>query len=91
MLRLMEENAGMLTRLGQLAKMKGDPILTEKADEMLAGALQLQLNLLLGRLCLYLKWVFPSWTISVSALEASYQDLMNCLAHVRLRGGKVLT
>jgi hypothetical protein len=87
MLRLMEENAGMLMRLGELAKMKGDPILSQKADELLARALHLRWNLLLGRLCLYLKWVFPSWTVSVLALEVKYQDLMSCLAGVRLRSG----
>ena len=32
MLRLVEENAGMLTRLGELARMKGDPALTEQAN-----------------------------------------------------------
>lgn len=91
MLRLVEENAGMLMRLGQLARMKGDPLLTEKADELVATAIQFRLNLFLARLSLCLKWLFPSWTVSLPAFEAKYQRLLDSLARVQQRGWQAQT
>ena len=79
MLRLVDENAGMLMALGRLARMKGDPALTQKVDELIATAFQLRLNLLLARLCLYLKWLFPSWTVSLPAFDVRYQHLLDSL------------
>jgi len=79
MMRLVDENAGMLMGLGRLARMKGDPTLTQKVDELIATAFQLRLNLLLARLCLYLKWLFPSWTVSLPAFEVRYQHLLDSL------------
>ena len=79
MLRLVDENAGMAMELGRLAKMKGDLTLAPKVDEMIATAFQLRLNLLLARLCLYLKWVFPSWTVSLPAFELRYQHLLESM------------
>ncbi len=91
MLRLVEENAGMLIQLGQLARMKGDPALTRKADELVATALQFRWNLLLARFSLCLKWLFPSWTVSLPAFEVRYQNLLDSLAGVHERGWQVLT
>ena len=91
MLRLVEDNAGMLMRLGQLAKMQGDPLLTQKADELVAAALELRLNLLSAKLCLSLKWLFPSWKVAVPAFEVRYQDLLDCLVRVQQRSGEALT
>ena len=91
MLKLVEENAGMLIQLGQLARMKGDPALTEKADELVATALQFRWNLLLARFSLYLKWLFPSWTVSLPAFEIRYQNLLDSLAGMHERGWQVLT
>jgi hypothetical protein len=79
MLRLVDENAGMLMELGRLVKTKGDPALTQKVDELIATALQLRVNLFLARLCLYLKWLFPSSTISLPAFEVRYQHLLDSL------------
>ena len=79
MLRLVDDNAGMAMELGRLAKMKGDLALAVKIDEMVATAFQLRLNLLLARLCLYLKLVFPSWTVSLPAFEVPYQHLLDSM------------
>jgi len=79
MLRLVDDNAGMAMELGRLAKMKGDLALAAKIDEMIATAFQLRLNLLLARLCLYLKLVFPSWTVSLPAFEVRYQHLLDSM------------
>ena len=79
MLRLVDDNAGMAMELGRLAKMKGDLTLAAKIDEMMATAFQLRLNLLLARLCLYLKLVFPSWTVSLPAFEVRYQHLLDSM------------
>jgi hypothetical protein len=79
MLRLVDENAGMAMELGRLAKMEGNLALAPKIDQMMATAFQLRLNLLLARLCLYLKWIFPSWTVSLPAFELRYQHLLESM------------
>ena len=79
MLRLVDENAGMLMELARLAKMKDDPTLAQKVDELIATAFQLRLKLLLARVCLYLKWLFPSWTVTLPAFDARYQYLLDSL------------
>lgn len=79
MLRLVDENAGMLMELGRLVKMKRDPALTLKVDELIAAALRLRLNLFLARLCLYIKWLFPSATVSLPAFEMRYQHLLDSM------------
>jgi hypothetical protein len=76
---MVDDNAGMAMELGRLAKMKGDPALVQRIDEMIATAFQLRLNLLLARLCLYLKWVFPSWAMSLPAFEVRYQHLLDSM------------
>jgi hypothetical protein len=91
MLRLVEENAGMLIKLGQLARMKGDPALSQKADELVATAIQFRLNLLLARLSLCLRWLFPSWMVSLPAFDVRYQHLLDSLARVQQRGWQALT
>jgi hypothetical protein len=91
MLGLIEENAGMVMKLGQLARLKGDPVLTHEADELVATAIQLRLNLLLVKLCLALKWLFPYWSVSVPAFEGKYRDLLDCLVRVQQRGRQALT
>jgi hypothetical protein len=75
MLQLAEENAGMLMRLGELARMGTDRALTQKADELIATAIQFRVNLLSARLWLSLKWFFPSWTVSVPPFEVRYRHL----------------
>jgi hypothetical protein len=90
MLRLVEENAGMLMKLGHLARLKGDPELSERADELVATAIQFRLNLLQARLSLYLTWLFPSRTISLPAFEVRYQHLLDSLAGVQQRGFQAL-
>jgi hypothetical protein len=79
MLRLVDENTGMLMALGRLARMKGDPALTLKIDELITTAFQLRLNLLLARLCLYIKWLFPSRMVSLPAFDVPYQHLLDSL------------
>jgi hypothetical protein len=90
-LQLMEENAGMLMSLAQLARTKGDPVLTQKADEMIAVALQLRLKLLLARLYLSAKWLFPSWTVSLPTVEPWYRELLNCVMQFQQYGQQALT
>jgi len=90
MLGLVEENADMLMKLGQLARLKGDPVLTEKADELVATAIRFRLNLVLARLSLYLRWLFPSWTVSLPTFEVRYQHLLDSLAGVEQRGWQAL-
>ena len=79
MLRLVDENAGMAMQLGRLAKMRSDPALAAKIDEMIATAFQLRLNLILARLCLYVKWTFPSLRVFLPAFEVRYQHLLDSM------------
>lgn len=83
MLRLVEANVGMSMRVGQLARLKGDRDLTQKADELVAAAIHLRLNLLVARFCLTLKWLYPFWNLSVPTIETRYTHLLDSLAHVR--------
>lgn len=83
MLRLVEENASMSMSLGQLAKIKRDPVLTQAANEVVATAIQLRLNLLLVKPCLSLKWLFPSGVISVPVFEERYRHLLDCMVCIR--------
>jgi hypothetical protein len=83
MLRLVDENAGMAMQMGRLAKMKGDLALAPKINEMIATAFQLRLNLLLARFCLYLKWIFPSWALSLPAFEVRYRHLLESMHTTR--------
>jgi hypothetical protein len=79
MLQLVDEDAGMAMALVRLARVKGDPALAQQVDELIATGFQLRMNLLLARLCLYLKWAFPSWTISLPAFDVRYQYLLDAL------------
>jgi hypothetical protein len=79
LLHLVDENTGMLMELARLAKLKGDPAVFQKVDELIATAFQLRLNLLLARFCLYLKWLFPSWSVSLPAFDVRYQYLLDSL------------
>jgi hypothetical protein len=83
MQRLVEENASMPMRLGQLANIKRDPVLTKAANEVVATAIQLGLNLLLVKPCLLLKWLFPSGVISVPAFEERYRYLLDRVVCIR--------
>ena len=88
MLSLVEANTGMLMRLGQLAKIKGDPALTQKANQLIIAAIDLRLNLLLARVSLYLKWLYPLSNLSVPIIETRYQLLLDRVAHLRPQRGE---
>lgn len=79
LLHLVDENTGMLMELARRARLKGDPAVVQQADELIATAFQLRLNLLLARFCLYLKWLFPSWSVSLPAFDVRYQHLLDSL------------
>jgi hypothetical protein len=76
---LMEENVGMLMSLAQRARTKRDSIVSKKADEMIAVAIQLRLKLPLVKLYLFAKWLVPSWTAPLPSFEPSYRELLNCM------------
>lgn len=91
MLSLAEENSGMLMRLAQLARMKGDPEVTEKADELIATAIQFRLNLHLLKLCLGLRWLYPSWSVYLPAFDVRYRNLLDSLALIHEHSRHALT
>src|ERR1700739_2660340 len=84
MLRLVEDNAGMLMRLGHLARTKGDLRLKQQADELVVTAIQFRFNLLVVRLCLCLQWLFPFWGMSVPSYEMRYRQLLDVMTHFQL-------
>jgi hypothetical protein len=77
MLRLVDDNARMLMQRARLAKNKNDSEVAGKMDQLIGSAFQLRLNLLLARFCLYLKWVFPTWEMSLPAFEVRYKYLLD--------------
>ena len=85
-LDLVGKNAAMLMKLGQLARMEGNPRLAKEADELIHGALRLRVNLSLIQPCLWLKWLFPGWTVSLPAVEMPYEELLTYLGRIRQQG-----
>jgi hypothetical protein len=83
MLLLANENAGMLMRLGSLAASTNDAELASEADRLVAAATQFRLNILLARYCLWVKWIFPRWSVSVPSVETRYQHLLDSLLRVQ--------
>jgi hypothetical protein len=83
MVSLAKENAEMLTRLGALARAKEDTVLAREADQLMAAATQLRLNLLVAKYCLWIKWLFPGWALSLPAVEIRYQRLLDSFLRVQ--------
>jgi hypothetical protein len=83
MLHLANENASMLMRLGSLATATNDAELASEADRLVAAATQFRLNILLARYCLWLKWIFPRWSVFVPSVEARYQHLLDSLLRIQ--------
>jgi hypothetical protein len=82
-LDLVGRNAAMLMKLGQLAKMEGNPELAREAEELIHGALRLRVNLSLVQPCLWLKWLFPGWSLSLPTVEMPYEELLAYLSRIR--------
>jgi hypothetical protein len=82
-LELVGKNAAMLMKLGQLARGEANPRLAKEAEELIYGALRLRVNLLYAQPYLWLKWLFPGWTLSVPAFEVPYEELLHYLSRVR--------
>jgi hypothetical protein len=63
----------------RLAKIKNDFEVAVEMDQIIGSALQLRLRLILARCCLYLKWLFPSWTVFLPAFDVRYQHLLDSM------------
>jgi hypothetical protein len=83
MVMLAKENAEMLTKLGACARTKNDPVLTREADQLIAAATQLRFNLILTKYCLWVKWAFPGWTLTLPAVEAQYHHAIQSLLRMQ--------
>jgi hypothetical protein len=79
MMRLLDRTAGMLMQRARLTRTNNDPEVAREIDQLIVQAFQLRLNLILARLCLYLKWVFPAWTVTLPAFEVRYQHLLDSM------------
>lgn len=79
MLRVVEENTHLLLGMEQVAISNGSPELTRQRNELLAGTVQLRLNILLARFFLCLEWLFPSWTLLLPKWIRPYGTLLHCL------------
>jgi hypothetical protein len=82
-LNLVGENAAMLMKLGQLAKLDANPRLAKEADDLIYGALRLRVNLSLIQPYLWLKWVFPGWTLALPTVEIPYEALLTYFSRIR--------
>jgi hypothetical protein len=82
-LNLVGENAAMLMKLGQLAKAGSNAKLAKEADDLIYAALRLRVNTALAEPCLWLKWLFPGWTVSFPAVEIPYEELLAYLNRIR--------
>lgn len=84
-LNLAGENASMLLKLGQLAKDGADLKLAQEAEDLVRGALRLRVNLMFASPCLWLKWLFPGWALSLLAVEIPYEEVLTYLNRMRQR------
>ena len=84
-LNLVGQNAGMLMKLGQLAKTNANanPRLAKEADDLVYSALRLRVNLLMAQPCLWLKWLSPGWALSLPRVEIPYEELLGYLSLIR--------
>jgi hypothetical protein len=82
-LDLVGKNAAMLMKLGQLAKTEANPTLAREAADLIHGALRLRVNLMLAEPCIWLKWIFPGWTLALPAVEIPYNELLTYLSRIR--------
>lgn len=82
-LDLVGQNAGMLMKLGQLAKANANPRLAKEADDLVYSALRLRVNLVMAQPCLWLKWLFPGWALSLPTVEIPYEELLGYLSLIR--------
>jgi len=80
---LIGENAALLTKLGELARGADNPALVREAEELSAAALRLRMNLVLMKLCLWIKWLLPAWSVSVPVWELRYNALLSHLVRVQ--------
>lgn len=85
-LRVVERNVDLLMEVGKLASLNSDPVRREQAEELVAGAIRLRLNLLRVRLGLFLQWLIPSRTVSLSAFSERCEQLRRSLAWFRQHG-----
>jgi hypothetical protein len=86
LLGMAEDHASRLIGLGQRARTKDDLILRGKADELIASAIQFRVNSFLARLCLYLKWMRPSWAVPLPAFELRFRELLQSFAQMDQHG-----
>lgn len=97
--RMMASNAGLLIRVATLARQANgdDSEIAAAADRLMFLSFRVRINALVAEAYLLLKWIFPSWAISVPmALERYERLLQNCdwilargqqtPAHTRLAG-----
>jgi hypothetical protein len=84
-LNLVGKNAAMLIKLGHLAKIRANPKLAREAEELINGALRLRVNLLFVQPCLWLKWLFPGWAMSIPEFALPYEELLSYLNRIRQR------
>jgi hypothetical protein len=82
-IRMVGENAAMLMKLGQLAKLEANPALAKEAEDLIYGALRLRVNLLRVQPYLFLKWLFPGWTGKFPAVEVPYEELLSYFNRIR--------
>lgn len=83
-LQLVEDNTSLLMRLAHASKSASNSERGRRADDLMAAAVQLRVNLLLARCCLYVQWLFPSWTLLPECTE-SYKHLLSCLEQWRVQ------
>jgi hypothetical protein len=72
----MASNAALLTRLATLARQAEDHAIISAADRLIYLSFQVRMNALVAEFCLFLRWTFPSWIMSVPMSLERYQRLL---------------
>jgi hypothetical protein len=82
-LKLVDDDADMLMKLGRQARVSKDLMLAQDAEHLLLSASYLRLNLFLAKCCLRIKWIFPRWRGLVPSLRRPYRKLMDSSIQAR--------
>lgn len=74
--RTMDSNAALLMRVVTVARQAEDHSIVSASERLMYLSLQVRMDALVAGFCLVVRWLFPSWTISVPMSLERYQRLL---------------
>lgn len=82
MLGAVEKNADRIMQLVERARSETSVAAAGKENGLSAIASQLRLKLFLAKVCLYVKWLFPAWTVFMPAFGTRSELVLETLVRI---------